>query len=202
MLFMPVPTISASTAWALIANLAPAGTRLGVLYSHVHIGREKSTFLDGRQPRLEGGVEAITVECLEEPITLHLVLEPAAHLHECHMRARAVELAVELLEHLSRGDVDIGNGLALHDHPRWVAVSHDPADLRPKGGAIGEEKWGLPSVYHDPRKLARLWVRLDAVPSFKTFDPAENRSSRLPTPAEEQQDGQDDGDHYALEHPE
>ena len=111
----------------------------------------KSVLLDCRQPRLEGGVEAVPVECVEEPIALHLVLEAAAHLHECHVRARAVQLSVELLEHLSRGHVDIGDGFALHDHPGGVVISGDPADLRPKGGAIGEEKRGLPSVYDDPR---------------------------------------------------
>jgi hypothetical protein len=117
-----------------------------------------STFVDGRQPGFERGVEAVTIECLEEPIALHLVLQPAAHLHECHMRARTVQLAVELLQHLSRGDVDIGYGFALHDHPRRVTVSGDPADLIPKGGAIGEEKRGLPPVYGDPRELARFVV--------------------------------------------
>jgi hypothetical protein len=49
------------------------------------------------------------VECLEEAVARHEVVEAAAQLHEHDVDAAVVELVVETLEHVGRGDNDVAN---------------------------------------------------------------------------------------------
>ncbi len=57
------------------------------------------------------------VECFEEAVTRHEVVEAAAQLHEHDVDAAVVELVVEPLEHVGRGDIDVGDRLALDNDP-------------------------------------------------------------------------------------
>src|SRR3954453_6653231 len=106
-----------------------------------------------RVDRAEGGpdarIEVVAVERLEQPVPLHEVLEPAAHLDEGEMDAAGVQLIVELLEDLGRRDVDVGDRLALEDDPRWRALARQRPDLPPERAGVGEEERRLPPVDHD-----------------------------------------------------
>ncbi len=72
---------------------------------------------DRGQRGVDAGIEVIAVERLEQPVALDELLQPGPQLDERHVRTLRVQLLVELLEHPGRGDVDIGDGLALHDDP-------------------------------------------------------------------------------------
>ena len=79
--------------------------------------------------RLEGGVEVIFVERVHQPVAQGQLLEAIAQLDEGEVYARRVQLAIELLEHLRRGHVDVGDRLALQDDPVGLALAREPPDL-------------------------------------------------------------------------
>ena len=49
-----------------------------------------------------------------------------------------VELAVELLEHLGGGDVDVGDRLALEHDPLGSPLAHEAADLLAERAALAK----------------------------------------------------------------
>ena len=79
------------------------------------------------------------IERLQQAVAQREVLEAAAHLRERQVGPGGVELVVELLEHLGGGDVDVGDGLALQDHPLRLVVTHEFADLQSEGAGVGKE---------------------------------------------------------------
>ena len=144
-------------------------------------------------------VEVVTVESLEQPVLLHEILEAAAHLDERHVHTRGVQLLVELLEHPRSSDVDVGDGLALHDDPARVPLADKVADLTSERARVREEQRRLPAVDDDSRMLSRRRDSFEIVPALEPFDLAEHRAVRPPVAAEEQQHGEGDGDHDALQ---
>ena len=114
----------------------------------------------GGWPRVSGdvgegfvdrGVEVVAVEGLEEPVVVDEVTEAGAQLDEGEVDALGVELVVEALEHPGRGDVDVGDGLALQHHPRRPALPHQLAHLVGEHARVGEEQRRLPAEHHARR---------------------------------------------------
>ena len=98
----------------------------------------QSRLPDGCDGGLERGVEAVTVERLEETVATNQVLEPGAHLRERHVDARGVELAVELLEHPAADtstSVIASHWTTIHDGWRF---GDDVADLGPEGWQLAK----------------------------------------------------------------
>ena len=118
----------------------------------------RSRGLEFLESSLERGVEVLAIESLQQAVAQREVLEAAAHLRERQVGPGGVELVVELLEHLGGGDVDIGDGLALQDHPPGLALTHEFADLQPEGAGVGKEQWGLPAVHNDAWDLLCVWM--------------------------------------------
>ena len=115
------------------------------------------------------------------------------------MDSLAVELLVELFEHLARGHVDIGDRLALHDDPGRLVFAHQPTNLLPERPRIGEEQRRLPAEHHDASELAGIRVCLDAVPTRDSLDLTEDLTMGPPAALEEQQDREEDRDDDPLQ---
>ena len=65
----------------------------------------------------------IFVERVHQPVAQSQLFEAIAQLDEGEVYSRCIQLAVELLEHLRRGHIDIGDGLALQDDPARLALA-------------------------------------------------------------------------------
>ena len=105
-------------------------------------------------------------------------------------------------EHVGRGDVDVGDGLALQHDPARLPRPHELADLLAEDAGVGEEQRRLPAVDHDARGLLGLGVAFDVVPALEVADVAQHGALGPPAAAEEQQDREDGGDEDALQHAE
>ena len=111
------------------------------------VGRcDRSDLGEGSLDRI---VEVVAVERCEQPVVVHEVLQPVAQLDECDVDALLVQLDVELFEHVGRGDVDVGDRLALQDDPPWVALAHEFAHLLAEHAGVGEEQRRFPPVHED-----------------------------------------------------
>ena len=141
----------------------------------------------------------VAVEGLEEPVVVDEVTEAGAQLDEGEVDALGVELVVEALEHSGRGDVDVGDGLALQHHPRRPALLHQLAHLVGEDAGVGEEQRRLPAEHHHVGVLHEAVAALVAVPALAAGHPSEHLAVRPPVPLEEEQDRQHDGDDDAFE---
>ena len=79
-----------------------------------------------------------------QPVVVHEVPQAAAQLDEGEVHALGVELVVEPLQHPCRGHVDVGDRLALQDHPRRPALPDQLAHLLAEHARVGEEQRRLP----------------------------------------------------------
>ena len=122
---------------------------------------------DGGQGGVHARVEVPGVERVHEAVPQRHVLEAAAHLDERHVDALGVELLVEVLQHLGRGDVDVGDRLALEHDPSAVGLHRQLPDLASEGAGVGEEERRLPPVHGDAGELVRVGEGLQAVPAAR-----------------------------------
>jgi hypothetical protein len=127
------------------------------------------------------------------------VMEAGAELDERQVDALGVELVVEAVERVGRGDVDVGDGLALQHHPRRLAFLDELAQLGDEEAGVGEEQRGLPAEHDDVGALGEAVDAWVAVPTLAAGYPSEHDAVRPPVPMEEEQDRQHDGDDDALE---
>ncbi len=144
----------------------------------------------------------VAVERCEQPVVVDEVLEPAAQLDECEVDALLVQLDVELFQHVGRGDVDVGDRLALQDDPPWFAFACEMAHLLTEHAGIGEEQWRFPPEHDDAGGLLGNGTVVVAVPPRLALDLAEHLTVGPPAAPEEQQDRQHHGDEDALQHSE
>ena len=113
-----------------------------------------------------------------------------------------VQLVVEPLEHAGRGDVDVGDGLALQHHPagrrsrtRWRTCWRNMPALAKNSGASQRNT-------SDAGLLASSSASLVAVPALAAGHPAEHLAVRPPVRWKNNRIDSTIGDHDALEHAE
>ena len=109
-------------------------------------------------------VEVPPVECFEQAVTRHEVVEAAAQLYEHDVRAAVVELVVETLEHVGCGHVDVGDCLALDNDPTGTGGDDQPTNLLAERAGVRKEEGRLPAENHDIRSLHGVGIDGDAVP--------------------------------------
>ena len=105
----------------------------------------------------------VAVERGEQAVPEDEVLQSVAQLDEGEVHALGVQLAVELLEHVGRADVDVGDRLALQHDPLGTALVDEVANLLAEHAGVGEEQRCLPAVDEDPALAPRRvgdWLRL------------------------------------------
>src|SRR3954454_24243562 len=101
---------------------------------------------------------------LEQPVLGQLALEPGAQLDERDMNTYRVELHVQLAQHVRRGDVDVGDRLALQYDPLSAVLAGEARNLLAEDAAVGEEEWRLPAEHGNARQPGGLVVAADRVP--------------------------------------
>src|SRR5215203_5510338 len=155
--------------------------------------------VDGVQRLIDRVVEVVTVERGEQAVPEDEVLQPVAQLDEGQVHSLCVQFAVELLQHVGGADVDVGDRLALQHHPLRTAFEDEVANLLAEHAGIGEEQRCLPPVHEHPASLLGRRRLAQAVPTL-AGDVTQYFTMRPPTPLEEEQDGENDGDQNALQH--
>ncbi len=156
--------------------------------------------LDGS---VEGREEMGRVEVPDQLVALELAADRVLQLREDERGPLGVQLLIELVEHVRRRRVDVGDRLGGQDDPagpglRACQAPHLVAE-RPR---VREEQRRVESQDHETRQLLGIRIELAVVVTRHAGHSPERRPVGPPRPPEDIEDRERDSDRDSLEHPE
>lgn len=138
------------------------------------------------------GIKTCISERFVKTVLPQPVFDRAFQFGEAKADAKGSQPALEVLQHVGGGDIDVGHRLGGdHNSPgRLFGGRHGGQQAAAKNLSVGKEQRRVPSKQHEARRLMGLWVTADVVITLPPWQPAQHSRIRLPSPPDEFTDGQ------------